>query len=230
MNTRHSFQAGHAASGAPPRFSRGGRVPPRPLGCDDVEFERLIRPAATLPAGRPGLHALLNAWDRLAGPIPEDRLRDGLRSLRIDRHALWNCVRFDEQSYQRTRIHARDHYEVLVLCWRPGQGSPIHDHGGSTCAVLVVEGAATEIGFMATACGKLAPSRSQRVDAGAVIVSRLRDIHQMANLESEGTDLVSLHVFSPPLSGGRCYRLAETSLADQDALVDDPPTVWSAPI
>ena len=230
MNTRHSFQAGHAPNRPRSRFGRGVGVPPRCSEVDDRETRSLSRPAAILPGGRPGLHALLSVWDRLAGPIPEDWLRDGLRGLRIDRHALWHCIHFGDQTYQQTRIHTRDHYEVLVRCWRPGQGSPIHDHGGSTCAVLVVEGAATEIGFMATACGKLAPSRSQRVDTGAVIVSRSRDIHQIANLESAGTDLVSLHVFSPPLTSGRRYRLAETTFADHDAVIDHPPMTRSAPM
>lgn len=230
MNTRHSFQAGHAPSGFRPRFPRGFHTTPRAVDLNDCEPERLSRPAATLPVGRPGLHALFKSWDALAGPISENRLRDGLRNLRIDRHALWNCIRFDDRNDQRTRIHRRDHYDVLVICWRSGQGTPIHDHGGSTCGVLVVEGAATEVGFMRTASGKLAPSRSQRVDAGAVIVSRPRDIHQIVNLESAETDLVSLHVFSPPHSSGRCYRLGETCFADHDALIDAPSTVRSAPI
>lgn len=230
MSMRHSFQAGHAPGGFRPRFPRGGHAPPGSPDLDDREPERISRPASELPSGRPGLHALLKTWDRLAGRISEQQLRDGLRGLRIDRHALWNCIRFDDRGHQRTRVHSRDHYEVFVHWWRPGQGSPIRDYGGSTCGVLVVEGAATEIGFMATPCGKLAPTRSQRVDAGAVILSRARDIHQIANLEPTGTDLVSLHVFSPPLARGRCYRLAETTFADHDALIDDPPAIRSAPI
>jgi cysteine dioxygenase len=94
----------------------------------------------------------------------------------------------------------------------------------------VVEGAATEIAYMTTPCGRLAPSRSQRVHAGAVIVSGPRDIYQIANLEPPGTHLVSLHVYSPPLAERRCYRLAETIFADHDALLDEPPTTRSAPI
>ncbi|APW60246.1 cysteine dioxygenase [Paludisphaera borealis] len=232
MSTRHNFQTGHAPSWFRPRIVRTFDAPPDSPEHEEREREpeRVGRPATVLAEGRTGLHALLKTWDRLAGPIPEDWIRDGLRSLRIDRDALWDCVHFHERTYQRTRIHAGDQYEVLVLCWRPGQGSPIHDHGGSTSGVLVVEGVATEIAFMATACDRLAPSRSQRVHAGAVVVSRARDVRQITNLEPPGTNLVSLHVYSPPLTGHRCYRLSETIFADHDALLDDPPVTRSAPL
>jgi cysteine dioxygenase len=172
----------------------------------------------------------LNVWDRYSGPISADAIRDGLGGLRVSRDALWNCVHFDERSYQRTRLHVRDHYEVLVLCWRSGQGGPIHDHGGSTGGLLVIEGVATEISFMSTACGRLAPSRSQRVHAGAVVVSRSREVHQIANLEGPGADLISLHVNSPPLSDRCRRRLVETTFADHDALAEAPPPLRAAPI
>jgi cysteine dioxygenase len=232
VNARYNYQSGHAPSWHRPRFTRAYDVPPHASTREahDHKAESLSVPTSALPEGRAGLLALLSVWDRLAGPIQEDWIRDGLRSLRLGRDALRKHLHFDERAYQPTRIHSREHYEVLVQCWRSGQGSPIQEHGGSTCGVLVVEGVATEVAFMATACGRLAPSRSQRVHAGAVVVSRARDVHQLANLEPPGVDLVSLHVYSPPLSGRRCYRLAETTFADHDDLVDNPPAIRSAPL
>jgi len=227
VSTRHYFQAGHAPSGFRPRVARGFEPP---FGDGGRGPERLDRTPDFLVEGRPGLLALWKTWDRLAGPIPEDWIRDGLRSLRIHRDALWGCLQFQEQAYQRTRIHASEHYEAIVQCWRAGQGSPIQALGGSIGGVLVVEGAATEIAYMATPCGRLAPSRSQRVHSGAVIVTRARDVHQFANLEAPGTDLITLHVYSPPATSVRSYRLVETIFSDLDALVDDPPAVRTAPI
>jgi hypothetical protein len=55
------------------------------------------------------------------------------------------------------------------------------------------------------------------------VVSRGGDIHQVANLEATGSDLISLHVYSPRLSDPRVYRLAETTLAEHDRIVDAPP-------
>jgi uncharacterized NAD(P)/FAD-binding protein YdhS len=44
-------------------------------------------------------------------------------------------------------------------------------------------------------------------------------IHQMANLEPPGHDLITLHVYSPPPLHWKCYSLAETTLADHDRLL-----------
>jgi cysteine dioxygenase len=228
VSTRHDFPAGRAIGRSHLRLVRGLDHPPHPV--DEPPPERTGRAGSVRHEGRPGLQALLSAWDRHSGPMSEAAIRDGLRGLRLDRHALRHCVHFDERGCQRTRLHVRDHYEVLVVCWQPGQAEPIHDHGGSASGLLVVEGVATEIGFMTTACGRLAPSRSQRVHAGAVVVSRPREVHQVANLEGPGTELISLHVNAPPLSDRRHRRLAETTFADHDERADDPPPVRSAPI
>jgi predicted metal-dependent enzyme (double-stranded beta helix superfamily) len=227
VSTRHYFQAGHAPSGFRPRVARGFEHPYGGLG---GESERLDRGPGLLAEGRPGLLALWKIWDRLPGPIPEDWIRDGLRSLRINRDALRGCVEFHDRAWQGIRIHASEHYEAVVQCWRPGQAGPIQELGASIGGVLVVEGAATEIAYMATPCGRLAPSRSQRAHAGAVIVSRPRDVHQIANLEAPGTDLITLHVSSPPATNARAYRLAETIFADNDALADDASDARTAPI
>nr|WP_303652505.1 cysteine dioxygenase family protein [Paludisphaera mucosa] len=140
--------------------------------------------------------------------------------MHIDREALGEAVHFDERGYQRTRIFQCEHFEALVLSWRSGQGSPIHDHGDSTCGLLVVQGNATETLFEKSRSGRLAPLRSVVVPEGAVGVSRGKDIHLVANLQPPGTDLVSLHVYSPPLLASRCYRLAETIFGDHDEILD----------
>jgi len=157
--------------------------------------------------GRLGLISLLAQWDRLVGAIPGYEIRLGLESLRLDRDALLEWAHFDERTYQRNLIHCNETYEVLVLCWRSGQRSPIHDHGESSCGVLVVEGVATETIFAANPGKRLIEAQAWRIEAGSVIVSRGGDIHQIANLESPGTDLVSLHIYSPRLQVYRYYGI-----------------------
>jgi len=159
--------------------------------------------------GRLGLISLLAQWDRLVGAIPGYEIRLGLESLRLDRDALLEWAHFDERTYQRNPIHCTETYEVLLLCWRSGQRSPIHDHGESSCGVLVVEGVATETIFAANPGKRLIEAQAWRIEAGSVIVSRGGDIHQIANLESPGTDLVSLHVYSPRLQVCRYYGIDE---------------------
>ena len=159
--------------------------------------------------GRPGLISLLARWDRLVRASPGHEIRLGIESLRLDRDALLEWAHFNERAYQRNVIHCTEAYEVLLLCWRSGQRSPIHDHGESNCGVLVVEGVATETVFTVRPGKRLIEAQVWRFEAGSIIVSRGGDIHQVANLESPGTDLVSLHVYSPRLRVCRYYDIDE---------------------
>ncbi len=190
-------------------------------GCKDVSRDR---------QGRPGLISLLARWDSLTGAIPGDEIRIGLAALNLDRDALLGCINFNERAYQRNLIHSTETYEVLVLCWRSGQRSPIHDHGESTCGVLVVEGVATETIFAANPGKPLIEARSRRIEAGSIVISHGGDIHQVANLESPGADLISLHVYSPRFRGARYYRIDGTEHPMHTHIITVVPETIVAPL
>jgi cysteine dioxygenase len=75
---------------------------------------------------------------------------------------------------------------------------------------LVVEGTATETVFSGGRGEGPLAATSRRMEAGSVIVSSGGDIHQVANREASGTDLVSLHVYSPRLRKSRYFRIDGT--------------------
>jgi cysteine dioxygenase len=170
--------------------------------------------ARSLSRGRPGLIELLSGWDSLEARIPAEEIQRRLERLSLDRDALWGCVNFNERAYQRNLIHFTAAYEVLVLCWRSEQRSPIHDHADSACGVLVV-GVATETSFAARPARPLIAARARRVAAGCVVVSRGSDIHQVANLEPSAADLISLHVYSRRLSASRYFRTDQRQLVHE---------------
>ncbi len=172
--------------------------------------------------GRRQILDLFLRWDKHGEKIPLVELMESLESLVLTPDDLVEAVGFDERSYRRTVIHGCDHYEALILCWRSGQASPIHDHFGSNCAVRVVEGRATETRFVAAPCGRILPVGSQVHAAGSVSGCSGDEIHQMANLESSGNELITFHVYSPPPSGWRTYRVCDTTLADDDRLIRKP--------
>src|SRR5438309_475266 len=55
---------------------------------------------------------------------------------------------FKPGTYARHRVFRNDFAELLVLCWRPGQRTPIHDHNGSHGVVRVCEGVLWETMFL----------------------------------------------------------------------------------
>jgi cysteine dioxygenase len=153
-----------------------------------------------------------------------------LRGLRVLRDDVAEWTSFNEVGYQRVLIHRTAQVEVLLLCWQSGQRSAIHDHAGSTCGIKVIAGTATETRYEASPCGRLYPVRSRCLETGSICVNQDADIHQLANLASPGQDLITLHMYSPPLAGTRIYSISETTLADHDGLAARRPRDLVPPI
>ena len=155
--------------------------------------------------------------------IPFAELHESLKGLTLERADLAGALVFAERNYRRIAIRKSPHYEALILCWKSGQRSPIHNHLGSSCVVRVVEGRATETSFVKSPCGQLVPQRSRTFPAGSVTGCKDEAVHQMANLEPPGQDLITLHVYSPPPSSWNYFTLDVTTLADHDRLLHDRP-------
>ena len=50
------------------------------------------------------------------------------------------ALRSAHRGYSRTLLHKSDLFEILVLHWKPGCASVIHDHGGAHCWFSVAQG------------------------------------------------------------------------------------------
>lgn len=107
---------------------------------------------------------------------------------------------FSKRKYARNLIARSPYAELLMLCWRSGQRTPIHDHGGSIGVVMVAEGCLTETMYEHTPEGRVRPYNTNRWSPGAITGAAVPDIHCLMNLQPEGRDLVTLHCYAPPLS------------------------------
>ncbi|MFI7070982.1 cysteine dioxygenase [Micromonospora sediminicola] len=109
------------------------------------------------------------------------------------------ALRFDRSQRWYARLHAGEAYEVWALSWLPGQGTDLHDHGGSAGAFRVVAGVLTE---EAVSGGRLRP---HRLAAGAGRRFGVRHVHQVTNRGDQPA--VSVHVYRPALSRMTRYHL-----------------------
>ncbi|PSC70679.1 cysteine dioxygenase isoform B [Micractinium conductrix] len=57
-------------------------------------------------------------------------------------------VHFGEEHYVRNLVFANQDFELLVLCWRPGQGSRVHNHADSHGWVTVLAGRVEEARYI----------------------------------------------------------------------------------
>lgn len=163
---------------------------------------------------RQSLREFLSALDECQERVPLAELIDRLRGLDLSLEDVRDFVRFGARTYQRNLMHAGPGYHALILCWRSGQRSPIHDHRGSSCGVRVLAGEAVETIFERSPEGHVFPTRTRTLRAGEVCGSQDDDIHQVSNLQPASADLVTLHVYSPPLHAMRTFSLMDSAVGE----------------
>ena len=113
---------------------------------------------------------------------------------------------FKEGNYSRHRVMKNEFVEMLVLCWHPGQRTPIHDHNGSHGGVKVFEGMLWETTFTFDSSKGLRYKSAREYSPGVVTGSDVPDIHQLGNPDVSDQDLVTLHVYAPPLGVLHTYK------------------------
>lgn len=161
------------------------------------------------------LDALIRYLDRLEGRASLAELTERLKHLQLDAKDMASFLRFAEPTYQRILVRAGRWYHLWVLCWKNGQRSPIHDHTGSSCGVCVLRGTATVTDFAFAANGHVKAVRSRDFPAGSVFANQDGDLHQVSNLQAGSADLVTLHVYSPPLLRMGTYSLTDLTRGEE---------------
>ena len=169
-------------------------------------------------SANPAMDLTLEQWfeelDQYRERIPLGVLTQGLRRLRVGLPDVQAFAQFSAERYRRNLMHAGPAYHALVLCWRNGQSSPIHDHRGSSCAVSVIRGEATETVFEMTDEGRVFEARTRKLPEGFMCATQDLDIHRISNLRPDGADLITLHLYSPPLLVMGQYSLNDSVMME----------------
>ena len=152
--------------------------------------------------------------------ITTARVSDFVTQMRPSPNALAPYLLWNGERYARNLIYRDQFFEVLALCWLPGQRTPIHSHNGQLGWVTIVQGelVCRNYRFLPAPQHKKSPvpctnSASQarsvevellgsatcQADGTVAIVDRRQTTHQIENLENSRFGSVSLHVYSKPI-------------------------------
>jgi cysteine dioxygenase len=155
------------------------------------------------------LESLFRYLDGLKARAPLPELTARLSDLDIDCEDVAEWMHFSNNHYMRNLLRAGEWYHALVICWKNGQRSPIHDHAQSSCGVRVLRGVATETLFEFTRQGHVKAMFSRDHLPGSVCGSEDDDLHQISNLQDGDADLVTLHIYTPPLLRMGTYSITD---------------------
>lgn len=130
----------------------------------------------------------------------------------ISREEITPYLGFKTGNYSRHRVMKNEFVEMLVLCWKPGQRTPIHDHNGAHGAVFVHKGILWETTFEYDTEKGLRYESHRELRAGGLTGSEIPDIHQLGNPDVSGRDLVTIHIYAPPLGVLKTYKLGSSTI------------------
>ncbi len=163
-------------------------------------------------------------------PITSARLVEYVAQMQPSPEALAPYVLWNRERYARNLVYRDDFFEVLALCWLPGQRTPIHSHDGQLGWVTVVQGELVCRNYrfvrsqmlkktsLANRNGasagrpvdvELLNSASCQADGNVAVVDRRQTTHQIENLEKSFCGSVSLHLYSKPIDS--CVQFDEST-------------------
>ena len=158
------------------------------------------------------LNKLLSVLKEYKSQIPVRELRNALELHPVTLQDVEPYVKFQDDRYARNPIYRNPYFEMLCLCWKSGQRSPIHDHLGSNCCVRIMEGSMTATDFVRAASGFIKATRSFEMSPYTVSALESADIHQMSNLQESGKHVITLHVYTYPQQTINVYNLVDNKI------------------
>jgi cysteine dioxygenase len=152
--------------------------------------------------------------------ITKEAVRKYVDDVRLSAAALQPYTFFRDTYYTRNLVYRDDLFEVMAICWKPGQKTVIHTHDGQLGWMTVPQGEVAVHNYKYFACNK--PENQNVVGhdclAGAThieldrlrtdvcsdsspiyCVDKFQTIHQIENLDKSEIGVVSLHVYSLPI-------------------------------
>jgi cysteine dioxygenase len=171
-----------------------------------------ILPAADEGARTVSFDQLLKTLCRLEQPPSLEDLHAWLSCVNVTGEDLRPHLGFKPGTYARHRVFRNKFVELLVLCWLPGQRTPIHDHNGSYGAVRVFKGVMWETMFDLNDARTLFYKSARDWGPGDVTGADVPDIHQLGNPEVSGQNLITLHLYAPPLNVLNTYKVGSSEV------------------
>lgn len=123
-----------------------------------------------------------------------------LRGSQLEPSDVTNYCHFHDLHYARNKVAGNDWFDLYIMCWKPGQASTIHDHAGSSCALRIIQGTASEQGYdrLGPESKYVRPTGITSYQNGEVCLAQDGQIHKIYNA-SATENLVTMHIYSPPL-------------------------------
>jgi len=125
---------------------------------------------------------------------------------------------YKDNNYARHLVHKEKDFEILIVCWNPGQISPIHGHEGEKCWMRVETGALQISNYKLNSVNPLSLTMIDVVKGEVGYLDGPAEIHSVENVFNEPA--VSLHIYAKPFAECDIYDLEDGLILKTKLLYD----------
>jgi len=144
---------------------------------------------------------------------------DLLRTAELSADDFESCCSWSSESYTRNCVIDNEDFELILLCWQPGQLTPIHDHGGEECWVKIIEGEFKETVYKEDDAGTLEIARTTESKANDITyMVDFMGFHSLENLSKKKS--LSLHLYAKPIRSCQVFDEETGELTNKDLTYD----------
>jgi cysteine dioxygenase len=137
---------------------------------------------------------------------------DYLSANPINIDTITSYYHWSSDFYTRNLIYKDERFELMAICWEPGQVSRVHNHAEQRCWMTVPQGrlkgqnfAIDEIDEARGYCKLRETDTFELAECLAAKVELEEPIHQILNLAEFDERAVSIHIYSKPFDSCLCY-------------------------
>lgn len=159
-----------------------------------------------MPLRTVGFRGMVNALRAIPpGEFTDDRVLDVLRGTQVAPSALAPFLQWDPERYTRHLVYREELFQILVLCWNPGQATPVHDHADQKCWMAIERGRLEIADFAWNRRAPLDELAREVVGDGELHVDQCACLHKIDNCPRWDEPAVSIHVYSRPFDSCHVY-------------------------
>jgi len=108
-----------------------------------------------------------------------------------------------DDHYTRNCIIREEKFELILLCWEPGQTTPVHCHGGEECWVYIMDGRIDESHYQFSDDILIKENTVKLLEGEKSFMSDELGYHKLENNYPQRA--VSLHLYMDPIDDCTVY-------------------------
>ena len=124
-----------------------------------------------------------------------------------------NCEKytfFEENYYTRNLVFRNKNFEILVLCWGPGQTAPVHGHEGEKCWARVEKGTLQFCNYSIKSESPLIISEDEKIIGNSGYLDGPAELHSVENVFN--SPAISLHIYAKPFDACDIYNMDDQTI------------------